>query len=109
MELPIKLGRKPDHIPELAMSSPTSEPKEYFPSVDFEWDKPYNFPDEEFTMTVRARKVRTMDDKRTGKVREEVELLEITSVEGGKKKKKSSHDEAGDAIDKLREEKESDY
>jgi hypothetical protein len=100
---PIKLGRKPEMPSMPGPSSTETSMEEYFPTLHLEWDKSYNLPDGEFTMTVKARRVRSTKDEKSKKVNEDVEILEIQSVKGSKKKK-DSHDEAADALDKLKEE-----
>lgn len=82
------------------------ESKKTYPMIYLEWDKPYNLPDGEFTMTVRARKSRSTEDHKNDKYSEDVEILSIENVEGGKKavKAKSNHDESGDALDKIKNE-----
>lgn len=104
MELPIKLGRKMPNGPMSPdMVAVSSGDEEHYPMLYLEWDKPYNLPDGEFTMTVRAKRVRSTKDDKHNKVNEDVEIREITSIEGGKKKKKTARDEAEDTLDKLRE------
>lgn len=103
MDLPIKLGQKPE-MPSSTGSMPEHEMDEYFPTLHLEWDKPYNLPDDEFTMTVKARKVRSAEDKKNERISEDIEILEITSVKAYKQNKNSPREEAGAAIDKLKDE-----
>jgi hypothetical protein len=102
LELPIDLTEQDDY--DCCPSSPHERMKG--PRVDFNWDKPYHFPDEGI-MTVRFKTVRQVRDVEDGDFRETLALQEITSMEVIEEgPMRSANNEAGDAMDKLRDDQE---
>jgi len=82
----------------------------YYPSVYLEWDKDYEFP-AEGTMTVKfVRTGRSENESRDGKVRYTVnlDLTELSDVKPSKDAKESKDESTSEALDRLKEDYESD-
>lgn len=109
MKLNIKLGESNG---EMAMPSMPGDKKqeEYFPEFTFREDEEPEFP-EEGVMEIRYRKVRSSVDKKNKKPYQcTIEVREIVSVESEEEEADEEsptkkYDEAGDALDKLANEK----
>lgn len=105
MKLNIKLNESSD-----SPATISGEKREYFPEFTFREDDEPEFPDEG-TMVIKYRKVRSSVDKKTDKPYScTLEVREIVSANGKKEESDEAaptkkYDEAGDALDKLANEK----
>lgn len=86
-----------------------SRSEKFFPSLHFEWDDDYEFP-ESGTMVIKFTKSNESNSRgRDGKKHQSVSL-DVTSIEkvsGGKSKPEKKGEETGEALDRLKKEVES--
>lgn len=100
MKYPIGLGRKmggPLGMDVVKIES-SGDKEMHYPSVNFDWEKDYDFPDEGI-MTVRFRKTRDSKERRPdGKMNYSLglDLLEIVDTEAAKESEEKT---TGDILD----------
>jgi len=105
MKLNIKLKESGPEMPSIG-----GESREIYPEFTFREEDEPEFPDEG-TMVIRYKKVRTVTDKKADKPYQcTLEVREIVSATGRKEEAEDEsptkkHNEAGDALDRLRDEK----
>lgn len=90
------------------MASPSSSEKHY-PSLYLDWDSDYELPDSG-TMVVKFTKASESNRKEKGGKKRQSVSLEITSIEkvsGGKSKPSKKDEDTGEALDRLKNEVES--
>lgn len=109
MKLNLKLGESGSEMAASLSMPGEKERTEYFPEFTFREDDEPEFP-EEGVMKIRYRKVRSSVDKRSKNPYScTLEVREIISAEGKKddadETPTKKYDEAGDALDKLANEK----
>lgn len=104
-DMPIDLGKS--YPLESALPSSSKDEKHY-PSLYLEWNSDYDLP-ESGTMTVKFKKTSETNTKREDEMHQTVNLdiLSIESVKGGKSE--TPEEDAGDVLDKLRQESEDAY
>lgn len=97
-----------DSMPSVAVTSDSSE--KHYPSLYLDWDSKYDLPDSG-TMVIKFNKTSESNSKGKDKKPHQSVTLEITSIEsvkgGASKAKSSSADDTGAALDKLKDEVES--
>lgn len=82
--------------------------EEIFPTLHLDWKGKYDLP-ESGTMTIRFKKTSETNSKHKGEERQMVALdvLEILDTRGSKSNDKPKDEDTGAALDKLKEEVES--